>query len=301
MSFVAAAIGGSALIGAGVGLYAANKQSGAAKGAAETQAEAADRALELQRQLYLQTREDLAPYREAGPAALQTLQELAGQYSGGPPLSIDQGLPAPYSPEQFTGQIDLFRDPSYQFRLQEGQRAVERSAASRGQLQSGNTLRDLTRFGQGLASQEYGAAFQRGLLTNQQQAQLGQQGYQNQLQSNQLGYGRQVEQYGLGRERAIGDQRNQFNQYQALANLGGTAAGGQVQANQALAAGGGETLLGRGNALSAGQIAQGNAFAGGLQSLGTAGQSAINNYATLSALGLLGNTGAYNLTPQYGY
>lgn len=46
--------------------------------------------------------------------------------------------------------------PGYQFRLGEGLRAVERSAAARGILGSGATLKGLQRYGEGLASQEYG-------------------------------------------------------------------------------------------------------------------------------------------------
>jgi len=285
------AIIGSAVLSGGLGLLGASTQGNAARDAARTQAEAADRAAAIQRQLYEQTRFDLAPYRAEGEYALRQLAQLPGQYSGGPGLQVDPSLPQPYSPEPFTGQIDLLRDPSYQFRVNEGLRAIEHRAASRGQLQSGNTLKDLTRFGQEAASQEYGNAYQRSLLTSQQRAQLGQQGYGNQLQSNQLGYGREIDLYGLERQRTIEDQRNRFNQYQALANYGVGAAGQQVSANQQLGSQLGENALQRGSALSAGQIGAGNAFAGGLQAVGTAGQGALNNYLTLSALGLLGRGG----------
>lgn len=288
MVAVAIVAAGAGAIAAGTSAYAASTQADAAENAANTQAKAADRASEVQRQLYEQSRQDLAPYREVGQRTLGTLQDLAGQYSGGPGLSVNAGLPQPYSPEQFTGQIDLFRDPSYQFRVNEGLRAIEHRAASRGQLQSGNTLKDLTRFGQEAASQEYGNAYQRSLLTNQQRAQLGQQGYGNQLQSNQLGYGRGIDLYGLERQRTIEDQRNRFNQYQMLTNYGVGAAGQQIQANQQLGSQLGENILGRGNALAAGQIGAANAFAGGVQGVAGAGQGALNNYLTLRLLGLGG-------------
>lgn len=45
--------------------------------------------------------------------------------------------------------------PGYQFRVDEGTKAVERSAAARGGLNSGATQKALTRFGQGIASDEY--------------------------------------------------------------------------------------------------------------------------------------------------
>jgi hypothetical protein len=55
----------------------------------------------------------------------------------------------------------LEQDPGYQFRLQEGTRQTERAMASRGMNVSGNVLAALQERGQGLASQEYGAAVSR--------------------------------------------------------------------------------------------------------------------------------------------
>jgi len=45
---------------------------------------------------------------------------------------------------------------AYKFRLGQGTKALERSAAARGMLGSGNTLAALQDYGQGMASQEYG-------------------------------------------------------------------------------------------------------------------------------------------------
>ena len=45
--------------------------------------------------------------------------------------------------------------PGYQFAYDQGLEAVNRTAAAKGQLGSGNRLYDLTKFGQGLASQTY--------------------------------------------------------------------------------------------------------------------------------------------------
>lgn len=56
---------------------------------------------------------------------------------------------------------DLYTDPSYKWRLEQGQKALERSAAARGGLLSGGTLKDLTNYAQGAASQEYGNAYNR--------------------------------------------------------------------------------------------------------------------------------------------
>lgn len=50
---------------------------------------------------------------------------------------------------------------AYKFRFNQGQQALERSAAARGMLNSGNTLAALADYGQGQASQEYGNEFNR--------------------------------------------------------------------------------------------------------------------------------------------
>lgn len=46
--------------------------------------------------------------------------------------------------------------PEIAFQRQQGEQAAQRSAAAGGQLASGRTLADLTKFGQGVASQSYG-------------------------------------------------------------------------------------------------------------------------------------------------
>jgi len=50
---------------------------------------------------------------------------------------------------------------AYRFRFNQGQQALERSAAAKGMLNSGNTLAALADYGQGAASQEYGNEFNR--------------------------------------------------------------------------------------------------------------------------------------------
>jgi len=52
-------------------------------------------------------------------------------------------------------------DPSYQFRLNQGQQTLERSLGARGLLQSGNAGAELQAYGQNTASTEYGAQFAR--------------------------------------------------------------------------------------------------------------------------------------------
>jgi hypothetical protein len=64
---------------------------------------------------------------------------------------------AEYTPEMFAKGMD----PGYQFRLKEGMQGLERSAAARGGLLSGGTLKGIQRYGQDMASQEYQNAFNR--------------------------------------------------------------------------------------------------------------------------------------------
>ena len=142
-----AAIAGSAAVGAAASIFGAKKQSDAAKDAAKAQTKATkatiaaqERALE--RQIGLQE-----PFRETGVNAL-----------------ADYGTASQYTP---FGMAQFQADPGYQFRMSEGLKALERSAASRGLLESGGTLKDITRFGQDLASQEYTNAFQRYLTERQ--------------------------------------------------------------------------------------------------------------------------------------
>jgi hypothetical protein len=56
---------------------------------------------------------------------------------------------------------DLEQDPGYQFRLEQGQRALDNSVAARGMNLSGAQLKGAAKYNSGMASQEYGNAYQR--------------------------------------------------------------------------------------------------------------------------------------------
>ena len=122
------------------GAYSANKAAG-------KQADAMDRSSELE---YRQYQEDVArqkPFYDVGVNALPELVE-ASKYQ-------------PFTMDKFQA------DPGYAFRLSEGQKALERSAAARGGLLSGGTGKALQRFGQEFGSQEYTNAFNRYQIENQ--------------------------------------------------------------------------------------------------------------------------------------
>ncbi len=72
------------------------------------------------------------------------IAELEGQIS----TSMEAGGGSPdYSA--------FYKSPGYDFRFDEGQRAIERSASAKGGLMSGGMGRELTRYGQGFASGEF--------------------------------------------------------------------------------------------------------------------------------------------------
>jgi hypothetical protein len=142
------AILGSAALGAGAGIFGSSQASRAQK-------RAADQAAATQREMFERQVELQAPFREAGLTAQNRLMTLLG-LEGGEAGAADFGR---YSRD--FGMSDFQADPGYGFRMSEGMKALERSAAARGGLLSGTTLKGVQRFGQDLASQEYQNAFNR--------------------------------------------------------------------------------------------------------------------------------------------
>lgn len=136
-----------AVIGAGATKSATETSAAAANRAAELQYQAQKEALDLQKRMYEENVARQQPYYQAG---VNALAQLPGRAGAMPPAFQ-------YRPEQLT------TDPGYGFRLSEGLKALERSAAARGGLLSGGTGKALTRYGQEMASQEYGNAYNRAL------------------------------------------------------------------------------------------------------------------------------------------
>lgn len=111
--------------------------------AADEQSAAARAAGQRSERQFNITRNDLAPYRTVGDQALGRISRAFGLGGADPDLS------------------EFYQDPGYQFRLDEGNKALDRSAAGRGMLLSGAQLKSLNRFNQGMASQEFGNWFNR--------------------------------------------------------------------------------------------------------------------------------------------
>lgn len=199
----------SKVIGAITG---SNSQAKAAKSAANQQYQASKEATQVQKDMYDQTRKDLSPYAQAGSNALKQL--VGGMRPNGQFM------------QEYSGQ-DIYDDPSYQFRLQQGQDSIQSGAAAQGGLLSGATQKALLSYGQDAASQEYGNAY----------------------------------------NRFNADQTNQYNRLSNLVGLGQNAAAQQGNAGMQTAQAVASNTMAGANAQAAGTIAAGNRTANNFSSL----------------------------------
>lgn len=216
---------GLAIAAAGAAVSAGANAIGS-ENARAAQESAADKATKLQREIfnqqqenYQQQRRDAYPWLDVGATSLRDLRR---QMESG---SFDTKL----DPSQ------IANDPGYQFRMQQGQQALERSASARGMLNSGGALKSLARYSQGVASDEYQNAWNRNNA----------------------------------------DNTGRFNRLASLAGVGQTASqnlgalGAQNSAQMGQFANNMSSLYGAvGNAQAAGAIGMANAFSGGMQSMG---------------------------------
>lgn len=122
----------SAAIGAGAELFGAHEASQAAKTAAQTQEDAAAKALDFSKQIYSDQSQRLTPYVNAGTTALQNYAAYAAQPFSARVASVG----APYSPYALGGGSSMpASPPAYQ--LGAGLPAVGGAPVSAGGLGSG--------------------------------------------------------------------------------------------------------------------------------------------------------------------
>lgn len=200
------AVAGATVVGGVLASSAAGKAAGAQEGAA------ANATAEQQRE-FDANQANLKPFRDAGVAVLPQIN--AGLQPGGE------------FNRNFT-MADFNADPGYQFRMDQGSQALQRSAAARGGLLNGGTLKALNRYGQDYASNEYGNAYNR---------------YNN-------------------------DQTTRFNRLSAVAGTGQTATNTIGQLGTQTAQMIGNNYIGAGNAQAARYVGQANAINSGISSLG---------------------------------
>lgn len=140
-----------------------NQAAKGQKRASDAQLQATRESNALLKELYGQSRADQMPFQLGGYAANNALLALAGlpqvtsQQLAGVQGAVPNKALGGYQLPTFKGTAlqQLAADPGYQFRLQQGQQALERSAAARGGLFSGRAAKDLVAYGQGMGSQEF--------------------------------------------------------------------------------------------------------------------------------------------------
>jgi hypothetical protein len=217
---------------AGASLVSGLIGADAAKSAANTQAQSAREALAYQKQQYEDIRKLSTGGRAAGASALNQLGALGsgtyGMYDAeGNPIGTGTGsgyLTQQYTPEEFAkGQ-----DPGYQFRLQQGQEATNRMANMGGGMLSGNALKGQQDYTQGLASQEFGNAFNR---------------------------------FQVGRQ-------NIYNTLAGIAGIGQNSTNTAATAGGQAATAVGNTIQNLGAAQASGTVGAANAISGGMQNAG---------------------------------
>ncbi len=176
---------GAAILGAGaLGL-------GGSYLSAREQRKAADNASGQQREMFEETRSDLAPYQQAGQLSLRELMTrlglsgtpgtpgtaATGSFAGGNlngmvnPNSTPgtPGTPGtmggdPNNPNFGSllhpfGLSDFQASPAYQFNLEQGKLALDKASASRGKFYAPSTLQDIAKYSQGVASNEFQNAY----------------------------------------------------------------------------------------------------------------------------------------------
>jgi hypothetical protein len=311
MSGIATVIGGSAILGAYTASRASSAQSQAAGEATQAQRDIADQQTALQREQYLKQLELNAPFREAGLTGTNMLlSQLQGPYGsakfGGVPgydpastMKNFSGVAGydPASAMRNFGASDFQADPGYAFRLSEGMKALDRTAASRGGLLSGSTLKGAQRFGSDLASQEYGNAYNRFQANRATQSQE----YQNAFNRYQAERAAQEQNYGNAFNRFQAERTNTLAPLQSLAGVGQSATQQAQQASQNYATGGTNTLANYGNAQASNIIGSGNArasgYVGGANAVSGGVGQALNFYQNQNLVNqLAANRGGNYLT-----
>lgn len=214
--------------------------------------------------------------------------------------------PDPFSFRAFDAPTGLTEenDPGYQARLALGQQGVERSAAARGTLLTGGTLKDINDYAQNQASNEFGNVYNRALQTYQTQYGQAAQDYntnfQNSLNAYKTNFDTSFQPWQANYDQAykawagnfqaanqgfqnnLAQQNQGFNQLYQTAALGlqGTNAYSNAAQNYGTTLGNiyggygnqaGTNITNQGNATGASQIAQGNAYSNAANQFGNLG------------------------------
>lgn len=198
------------------------------------------------------------------------------QFAGASGATIPGYNVASFTPSNVVSQ-NFQADPSYAFRLSQGQGALDADAAAKGTLLSGAQQQAVTNYGQNAASQEYQNWYQR---------LMGQNNYnlQGNLATNAQGFGEQQQQYAD----QTGQWSNALAMLTGLAGMGNTATSSLAGANTGATGAAGNALTGTGIA-SAGLTNQaGTDLASGV---GSGVSNALQAYLLRNAFGNNGQGG----------
>lgn len=286
--WVAGSVAASTLVGAYSASKASSAQSKAAGEATQAQRDIANEQTALQREQYLKQLELNEPFRQAG---LTGQNMLLAQLQGGPYASAKFGGVEGYDPASVMrnfGAGDFQADPGYAFRLSEGLKGMNATAAARGGLLSGNALR---------AGQEYGQ-------------QLGSQEYQNAFNRYQANRALQAQEYGNAFNRFQTERTNTLAPLQSLAGVGQSASQQAQQASQNYATGASGALGNYGNAAASNIIGAGNArasgYIGGANAISSGVGQGLNFYQNRNLINQLQANrnfggGGYTMPEPYSY
>lgn len=97
------------------------------------------------------------PARRTKPdgSPLKVLNPVPNATASGPVGAVAAGRPSFVPASEDPRLRNFFTSPGYNFRIGEGIKALDRGAAAKGGLYSGAQMKGITRFGQGIASDEY--------------------------------------------------------------------------------------------------------------------------------------------------
>jgi len=167
-------------------------------------------------------------------------------------------------------------DPGYQFRLDQGNKQLQRMAAARGTVLTGGTVKDLTQFGQDYASNEFDKVYARDYGEYQNN-------YAHAIGEYEQAYNKALQEYDQKYNIFQGNQSSIFNRLSSLAGLGQVSAN-QLSSQGLNAAGNYGSMLMNGanaygnyltqgaNANAAGRIGGANAWLNGLGNIGNLAQ-----------------------------
>lgn len=136
-------------LGAAGGVASAFIGGNAAQSAANTQAQAAERAQQTTLQMFNTVQQNLKPFQQAGLAAIPGVENLLG-----------------LGPQGTAGILtQLENTPGYQFALKQGLQATQNGYAAQGLGQSGAAMKGAANYAEGLAENTYSTVFQNFLST----------------------------------------------------------------------------------------------------------------------------------------